>query len=287
MRYQLLIRIVSLTIALAALAAAAAAQARTDVQLPKKEVTPVDPQVAVGPPKVQITEVRNAGVLPGDPQKLRIIVKWSAAIPSTTTVSQFTVSLNVTYSDGSAASTSPSFPASAREAVLRIPNKGGIVPNTFRALVETDFTTILTQSETFSGSFSLSKANGFADSISVQNRPEAESDRVTAVKALRQNGAFNLTDYDVFWFINQRRAGLTFTSFKVKGDFAFHFSGTPGADINQSASATASGEARQARLTLSSPPKGTGNLLRIDAAITVDAFFTVRQRAITERTGSF
>ncbi|MEP7271565.1 MAG: hypothetical protein ABI882_08660 [Acidobacteriota bacterium] len=247
---------------------------QTQQQLPSNP-SQFDPGVAVGPPTVVITEVRNLGA---SGNNLRILVKWNAQIPSTTRVEKFRVLLAVNYNSGAPALPNQDLPSSAREAILLVPDRGaGNPPKSFRTFIQSFFTTILVQNTTFGGGFKLNKGNGFVDGQKLTQG----STGVGKVGAA--NDGSDVSKIDVGWAFTppSQPFGLKEVKFEIKGDFVYRgANGNQQALINRSATLAAGAGGRQVQFSFPATPKfQTGfSLVDIDANITVKAFFTITQR---------
>ncbi|MBS1811821.1 MAG: hypothetical protein JST84_26915 [Acidobacteria bacterium] len=268
---QFIIAVLALTV----LSVAVFAQAQS--QLPDNVGNQFDPGVAVGPPSVNVTEVKNLGP---SGNSLRIRVKWNAQIPSTTKVETFRAFVTVNYNSGAPETKSTDATSSAREAIILIPNRGAAnLPKTFKAFIETAFTTIVTQSQDLSGTFSLSKVNGFSDNTNnSQSNPRPTGANVTkvAVVSLSEMGKLN-----VFWNFNSNppRPQIKEIRFQIDGSFSYILT-NPQATINRTASLTAGPGVRQTQVSFSATPKllDGQSVSRIEATINIKAIFSVTHR---------
>lgn len=267
------LRSIIVTLVMAAFSALALAQPQS--QLPNNNSSQFDPSVAVGPPTVTVTEVKNLGV---SGNNLRIRVKWNAQIPSTTKVEKFRALLAVNYNSGNPALPNQEVPASAREAVLLVPNQGtSNPPKSFRTFIQAFFTTIVSQSASFGGSFKLNKGNNFLDGEKLTQGSTAVSQVAAA------NKGADPSKIDVAWAFQlpPQPFGANEIKFEVKGDFSYRgANGNQQATINRSATLNAGAGVRQVQFSFPSTPKFTQGfaLVGIDANITVKAFFTITQR---------
>ena len=263
------------TLMLAALAGTAFAQPQS--QLPNNTGSQFDPTIAIGPPTVVVTEVKNLGPTGNN---LRIRVKWNAQIPNTTKVEKFRVLLAVNYTSGDPALPNQDVTASTREAILLVPNRGASnPPKSFRTFIQAFFTTIVAQSTTFGGSFKLDKSNKFIGGEKLNQGSSAVG------KVAAANDGTDVSKIDVGWAFTlpPQPFGANEIKFTVQGDFAYR--GVNGATnqqstINRSATLTAGAGARQVQFSFPSTPKFTQGfaLADITANINVKAFFTVTQR---------
>ena len=222
----------------------------------------------------RITRVTNRGIV-GDDATLVIRVEWSLETLRPVTPLGFIGSVEVEYADGSKNTGSTSVGASARQADIRVLNKGSNAPRKFKAKVETTFSFFDPNFATRTAEFDLSKS---APSSPPDTRPGGDALTISRVRAL-SGGCGGKDCFTVEWAVGQQR-GFTFEQFNVQGEFSYVGAVT----TNRNASATASASARSVQLQVDNPKTGS---LKIVARVTIKASANVQQRQTAELTGSF
>ncbi|HEY7544356.1 MAG TPA: hypothetical protein VID27_05720 [Blastocatellia bacterium] len=147
----------------------------------KAQKKDIEISTALGSPDVKITRVTNRGIV-GDDATLVIRVEWSAQAQQTTTLLGFNASIEVEYADGSKNSRSQSVAASARQADLRVLNKGSNAPRKFAVVLRTEFKFLDANFINRTEEFDLSKSNGFSAAASSATRPAPEAFSISRVR---------------------------------------------------------------------------------------------------------
>jgi hypothetical protein len=248
-------------------------------QAQKKDIDLARP--ALGSLDVRITRVTNRGIV-GDDSTLVIRVEWSAEARQIIEFVGFNAFVEVEYTDGSKNSNSQSVGASARQADLRVLNKGSNQPRKFTARVRTDFNFADANFRTQTEEFTLSKANGFesAGPASTTPRP-SDAVSIGKVKARFDGCGANNHCFTVEWGVRPV-ASVTFTGFNVQGAITYV---TGAGTVQRSASASAPANARSAQLV--AQDLKLADLLKIVVKVTLRASATVRRNQATDLQGSF
>ena len=269
-------RIGALTVALMIWTISALAQPTP--QIPDKTFNPGDLSTVVGPPKVQITEVKTASA-PGTGFQVR--VKWTAQTPNTTKIDKFEISVSVRDTNNNTNTGTKTAVSSARE--ILVPVSITAKPITFQANITTFFVPINQVKSELSSTVLLSKSNGFSESgSSGQSTPQPLGDAITRVAIA---GNTDLKSFDVQWRLRPRTQDVTEKQTKITGTFTYKKNNqTVG---TRSANVTVGPGTRQARLTMSSAPISNLENVRIEAAIKIEIFFNLVQRIVTTLNGNF
>jgi hypothetical protein len=267
--------ILGLTMMMAALITAIAQPTQ---QIPDKTFNPGDLSTVVGPPKVQIIEVKTASA-PGTGFQVR--VKWTAQVPNATKIEKFEISVSVRDTNNNTNTGNKTAVGTARE--LLIPVSITAKPVTFQANITTFFVPINQVKSELSSTILLDKGNGFSGNGSTgQTGPRPPGDVIS--KVALANGT-DLKGFDVQWQLRPRTQDVTEKQTKITGTFTYKKSnqnvGT------RSASVTVGVGTRQARLTVSSAPVSSLVDVRIEAAIKIEVFFNLLQRLVTTLNGNF
>jgi hypothetical protein len=222
----------------------------------------------------RITRVTNRGIV-GDDATLVIRVEWALETLRPVTPLGFIGSVEVEYADGSKNTGSASVGASARQADIRVLNKGSNAPRKFKAKVETTFSFFDPDFATRTAEFDLGKS---AATAPPNTRPGGDALTISSVQA--QSGGCGGKDcFTVEWAVGQQR-GFTFEQFNVQGEFSYVGAVT----TNRNASATASASARSVQLQVDNPKSG---FLKIVARVTIKASANVQQKQTADLAGSF
>ncbi len=251
---------------------------RVSARPPQKEVDSA--AVAAAAPNVRISRVSNQGVI-GDDATIVIRVEWTAQSPRPTTqILEFFASVEVEYADGSKNTGSANVPGSARQADLRVLNKGSNQPRTFKAVVESSFKFLDPNFATRTAAFTLNKSNGFgsAGPSSPPTRPTGDALTIARVRA-DLNGCGAKDCFTVEWAVGQPRS-FTFEQFSIQAEITYNGSLT----TNRIALATATGAAVSALLTADKPKV---EFLNIVARVTIKGSATVQKRQTTRLAGDF
>jgi hypothetical protein len=222
----------------------------------------------------RITRVTNRGIV-GDDATLVIRVEWSLQTLTPVTPLGFIGSVEVEYADGSKNTGSASVGASARQADIRVLNKGLNDPRKFKAKLETSFSFFDPNFATRTAEFNLSKS---AASSPPNTRPGGDALTISRVRA-EPGGCGGQDCFTVEWAVGEQRS-FTFEQFNIQAEISYVGAVT----TNRNASATASASARSAQLRVDNPKSG---FVKIVARITIKASANVQQRQTTESTGSF
>jgi len=222
----------------------------------------------------RITRVTNRGVV-GDDATLVIRVEWSLETLRPVTPLGFTGSVEVEYADGSKNTGSASVGASARQADIRVLNKGSNAPRKFKAKLETTFSFFDPNFATRNAEFDLSKS---APSSPPNTRPGGDALTISRVVA-QPGGCAGQDCFTVEWAVGEQR-GFTFEQFGIQAEISYVGAVT----TNRNASATASASARSAQLRVDNPKSG---FIKIVARVTIKASATVQQRQSADLAGSF
>lgn len=246
-------------------------------QLPDKTLNPIDPTTVVGAPKITVTEVKFAGITTGTQPKQLIRTKWTAQIPSTTKVENFSVILRATFQDGSTFTSTLNASDTAREVTFQAPIKGVANPlKTFQAVVESVFTTILVQKIDFNSAVNLSKSNGLVATNTGANQRGEGITQISVVPGTQ------LKNYEIKWSLGApARPGIREQNFKVTASFKFNE-----VNVTRTATTTVGPGVRQTILTISDPPKLNNGPI-IDVTAKVEFFFKILQRNEAVLNGNF
>lgn len=244
------------------------------VQAQKKDI---ETSVAFGSPDVKITRVTNRGVV-GDDATLVIRVEWSAQAPQISTLLGFNASVEVEYADGSKNSNSQSVTASARQADLRILNKGANSLRRFTARLRTDFKFLDTSFINRTEEFDLGKANGFDASSASDTRPAPEAFAISRVRAKFDGCSPAKNCFIIDWGVTPRPS-VQLVEVSLQASVTY----LPG-NQTRSGAATAQATARTATLTVDDP-KGKFESIKVRLTSKVSA--TISTHKNTQLTGSF
>jgi hypothetical protein len=221
----------------------------------------------------RITRVTNRGIV-GDDATLVIRVEWSLETVRPVTPLGFIGSVEVEYADGSKNTGSASVGASARQADIRVLNKGLNDPGRFKAKVETTFSFFDSNFATRTAEFDLGKS---AATSSPDTRPGGDALTISRVRA-EPGGCGGKDCFTVEWAVGQER-GFSFEQFIVQGEFSY----VGAATTNRNASASAAASARSVRLQVDNPKSG---FVKIVARVTIKAS-RMFSRQTAELAGSF
>lgn len=247
-------------------------------QLPDQNFDPGDLSGVVGPPTVQITEVKPASAQ-GTGFQLR--VKWTAQVPGTTTVEKFEVSVTVRDSNNNIRTGTKTAVSSAREVL--VPVAITAKPVSFQARITTFFIPLNQAKVELNSSILLDKGNGFSGSGATgQTTPQPSGDAINQV-ALADNTGFK--GFEVKWRLRTRTQDVIEKQTNISGTFTYKQSNqTVG---TRSATTTVGVGTRQTRLTVNSAPIDSLANVRIEAAIKIEVIFNLRKRLISTLDGNF
>jgi hypothetical protein len=194
------------------------------------------------PPDVQITRVKTLPVL-NDKATTDVEIRWTAQVPSLTTIDEFDVLLEVHYSDGSrGAARNQQMKSTARATILALathPRQNSTaVLKDFRASINVRFRITSSFSVVHQIAASQSDGGRHSSGSSSGSQPEVI---VTAAKLVTQGCSAGYQCVDVKWTAAAPR-NMTISEFKASVD-ALHKDGTQTTD-----SKTVGGQDRQARL---------------------------------------
>jgi hypothetical protein len=253
------------------------AVAAANAQAQKKDIE-INP--ALGSPEVQITKVTNRGIV-GDDATLVIRVEWSARARQTIEFLSFIASVEVEYADGSKnSSNAQSVGATARQADLRVLNKGANAPRKFTARLTTQFNFLDLNFINTTEEFTLNQSNGFqaAPPASGTPRPSGEAFAISRVQAKFTDCAPAKHCFIIDWGITPR-ASVQLGQVNLNGEITYH----PGTQIHN-AVASANATARTATLLIEEP-KGKFDSVKIRLTAKVAATLTLNKT--TQLSGSF
>jgi hypothetical protein len=247
-------------------------------QIPDKTFNPGDLSTVVGPPTVQITEVKTASAA-GTGFQVR--VKWTAQVPNTTKIEKFELSVSVRDTNNNTNTGTKTAVSAVRE--ILVPVSITAKPVTFQANITTFFVPINQVKSEVSSTVLLDKSNGFSGSgLSGQSTPQSSGDAITKVQLAPNT---DLKGYDVEWRLRPHTQDITEKQTKITGTFTYKKNNqTVG---TRSANVTVGPGARQTHLTVSSAPVPSLENVRIEAAVKIEVFFSLLQRIVTTLNGNF
>lgn len=267
--------IVGLAIMLAGIITAAAQPIQ---QLPDP-INPGDLSNVVGPPTVQITEVKIAS---SQGTGFQVRVKWTAQVPSTTTLDKFEISVSVRDTNNTTHTGTKTAVSTAREVL--VPVAITAKPVSFQANITTFFIPINQAKVELNNTIVLDKGNNFNGSITSSGpvNSQAIGDFISNV-ALANNT--DLKGFDVQWRLRTRTQDVIEKQTKITGTFNYKKDnqnvGT------RTANATVGAGTRQTRLTVNSAPISNLANVRIEATIKVEVFFNFLKRTVATLNGNF
>jgi hypothetical protein len=234
---------------------------------------------ALNSPDVQITNVTNRGIV-GDDTTLVIRVAWNAQARLHTEILGFNAFIEVEYADGSKNSNSQSVDATARQADIRVLNKGANPLRKFTVSLNTQFKFLDSDFINLTEEFELNKTNGFSatKTSTPANRPSSEAFAISRVRAKFGDCAPAKHCFIIDWGTTPRPS-LQLNQVNLTASITYN----PGSQT-RSANASATVSAHTATLTVDDLKTEFANI-KLKLTTKVSATITTSQN--TQVTGSF
>ena len=254
------------------------ATAQPTQQLPD-QINPGDLSNVVGPPTVQITEVKAAS---SQGTGFQVRVKWTAQVPNLTKLDKFEVSVSVRDTNNSTHTGTKTAASTARE--ILIPIAITAKPASFQASITTFFIPINQAKVELTNTIVLDKGNGFSSGGTASGpvNPQAVGDFISNV-ALANNT--DLKGFDVQWRLRTRTQDVIEKQTNITG--TFNYKKNNQSVGTRTATATVGVGTRQTRLTVNSAPISNLANVRIEATIKVEVFFNFLKRTVATLNGNF